>query len=383
VRRRRVNLHLFETPATHETRFLKGAFAVLGAGLAEEVVLLARQPGDLPSDEHPTDCVRVVRLPLNTRVLPANKLLALIKIAEAQWRFFRAAVRIRPQSVHCHSLSPLPAAVWAARRLGVPLVYDAHELETERNGLRGLKQKVDRWVERRLIRYCDAVIVVSDSIADWYARAYRIERPAVVRNIPDVRNQTSPEDRGILRRRFGIKDEALVFLYQGGLFVGRRIEQLLRVFAQAGPTRHVVFMGYGELEGLVREAAAQYSNIHFLPAVPPGDVLRHTVGADVGLVGVENICLSYFYCLPNKFFEYLLAGVPVLANDWPEMGKVVREQGCGWLVGEGEADWLAVVQRLRRAEVEAARTRAREAARHFSWENEEKVLLSVYRRLLA
>jgi glycosyltransferase involved in cell wall biosynthesis len=260
------------------------------------------------------------------------------------------------------------------------LVYDCHELETERNGLRGINQVVDRWVERALIRRCDAVVVVSESIADWYAGTYGIPRPAVVRNIPDVRGQAAGGDRRIFRERFGIPDEALVFVTQGALFAGRRIEELLRIFERAAPGRHLVVMGYGPLEELVRATAARVPNIHFQPAVPPGEVLRHTQGADVGIHGGENVCLSYYYSLPNKVFEYVLAGVPVLGNDWPEIRRLVAGEGCGWVVAE-EA-WQAAVDGLTWEAVAAARARTAAAAARYSWAQEETVLLDVYQKVL-
>ena len=133
--------------------------------------------------------------------------------------------------------------------------------------------------------------------------------------MPDTPAGPVPKKTAILRSELGIPDGDLVFLYQGGLFRARRIEQLLRVFSRAAKDRHVVFMGYGELERMVRSAAATNYNIHFRPAVSPHEVLA-LAGADVGLVGVENVCLSYYYSLPNKFFEEsLLAGVPVLGSD--------------------------------------------------------------------
>src|SRR5204862_484616 len=183
-----------------------------------------------------------------------------------------------------------------------------HELETETANNCGLRRLLSRRLERSLIRSCDSVVCVSDSIADWYAREYAISRPAVVRNIPDTRFHQAGEAQN-LRRRLHIPDGTLLFIYQGGLFRGRRVEQLIRVFESARQDRHLVFMGYGDLEELVKAAAARCGNIHFHPPVPPQEVLKHTAGADVGLIGVENVCLSYYYSLPNKLFEYLAAGI--------------------------------------------------------------------------
>lgn len=376
----RTHLHLFESPARHETRFLREASAVLNAGLADEVVLVARHEAGLPLEERVAPGVRIIRVRQRTRGLPANKILALVKLAEARWGFVRAALAQGGVAVHCHSIAPLAASVTVKRALGVPLIYDAHELETERNGLRGIKQRVERHVERRRIRDCDAVICVSDSIADWYAENYAIRRPTVIRNVPEP----SPPVRGRspLRERLGLDDEAIIFLYQGGLFRGRRVESVLQAFEGVRSPRHLVFMGYGELESLVRERSSRQANVHFIPAVPPTDVLRYTAGADVGICGVENVCLSYYYSLPNKFFECVHAGLGVLAPDFPELRRVVRTWGCGWLLGEEPAAWASAFRDLTREQMSEAGARSVAARDAFTWRAEEARLIDLYREVI-
>lgn len=378
-----INLHIHESALSNNSRDLKEAESVITAGLADEVVLVGRLGNGLEADQQAGKNIRILRLPQSTRRLPRNKFLALIKIAEATFRYVRAIRALRPKSIHCHSLSPLGACVLAKRLFRIPLIYDAHELETERNGLRGVNKRVDRWTERLLIRHCDAVLCVSDSIADWYARTYKIRRPVVVRNVPNVPACGRPEATpGLWRERFGIPAAHIVFIYQGGLFRGRRIEQFLRVFAEAKPDRHIVFMGYGEMQETIEEAARKHSNIHYAPAVRPHEVLRHTAGADVGLVGVENVCLSYYYSLPNKLFEFLLAGIPALMPRYPEMVRVTEGYGCGWVVGEQDADWLAEINAITPERIAAGREAARAAGDGLSWQNEAVKLTSVYRELL-
>jgi len=372
------NLHLSLSPMTHASRMERICRAIANSGRFESVIMVGCGAPGRPNMEcfGPVQAVRLSRRDQGTG--------ALGKIRQTVY-WMRAVLRhFRGQPVACvnpHSVAALPLAVLLKRRHRAKLVYDTHELETEAGGARGVIRPIYKLIESQLIHHCDAVVVVADSIADWYVKTYGIERPAVVRNMPDLRTQALPGDISMLRRHFGIPEQALIFIYQGGLFRGRRIEQFVRVFEKAKAGRHLVFMGYGKLEGVVREAAARNPNIHFLPAVPPGEVLRHTAGADVGLVGVENACLSYYYSLPNKLFEYVMAGLPVVMPDFPEMRKVAERAGCGWVVGEADADWLGVVNRLDWSAVTEGKVRARRAAGSFSWQEEEKTLLEVYRRL--
>ncbi len=375
----RTSLHVFLSPATHESRFLREASAILGAGLADRVLLLALHDPGLAESEELAAGVRVERIRLRSRGLPRGLLFQLLKAREWRRRIIRRAREVRPDAIVAHSLAALPVGAAVARVTSAPLLYDAHELETERNGLRGIRQAVERAVERSSIRRARAVVCVGDAIADWYAKAYDIPRPFVVRNV-SAGAVASPAPRpSFLRERFAVPDDALLFIYQGAFSRGRRIEQFLRIFARTG--HHVVFMGFGELEGLVRSYAARHPNIHLQPAVAPQEVLAHTAGADVGLVGVENVCLSYYYSLPNKLFEYLSAGLPVIAPDYPEIRRLVAGHDCGWVAGESDDDWFERISTLSPAMVAAGRLGAHSATAAYSWPAEERAFLDAYRSL--
>ena len=111
---------------------------------------------------------------------------------------------------------------------------------------------------------------------------------------------------------------------------------MLDVLPKISPSFHCIFMGYGALVPKVRQLAATSPNVHLLPAVHPQDVLSFTVGADVGVILVQKVSLSYYYSLGNKFFEYLMAGLPVIASDFPEMSKQSNPGIAGSFVNRQE-----------------------------------------------
>lgn len=355
---------------------------MIDSGLFTEVIVAAKWEPGLKVHDRLGPKIRVVRIKMRTLELPKIRLFQIVKYYEWRRSLLALAHEIKPAVVVAHSFGPLAAAISVKKHTGARLLYDAHELETERNGLSGLTQVVDKLLERRLIRHCDAVTVVCDSIADWYARAYGMPRPVVVRNVPELKAARPAANPRLWRERFNIPDDHFVFIYQGGLFRGRRIEQLLRVFEQAKPDRHIVFMGYGGIQVEVENAAKQHHNIHYAPAVKPDEVLRHTAGADVGLVGVANVCLSYYYSLPNKLFEFLLAGVPALMPAYPEMVCATQGSGCGWVVGEKDEDWLEAINALTAEQVVAGKQAAQAAGAGLSWRNEAAKLNGELQRLL-
>ena len=281
---------------------------------------------------------------------------------------------------NCHSLPLLPLSVLVKWWKGCVFIYDPHELETETAGLRGVRQKLARVVERTMIRFADAVCVVNRSIADWYEAAYGLQNVHVVRNVP-YRSHLLPERTGSLRCAIGLGPDSLLFLYQGLLAPGRGVDVLIEAFAKLPADRHLVFMGYGELADRIRAASNTHVNIHYLPAVPPDQLQRYTVDADVGISLIESVCLSYRLCLPNKLFEYAACGVPSVVSNFPEMAAFVDQYRCGWSIAPTTAELVRLVSNLTAEAIALRRNSALRASEVFCWQNEEPLLLSMYWQL--
>jgi glycosyltransferase involved in cell wall biosynthesis len=257
------------------------------------------------------------------------------------WKTTRHIISEKPLVIQAHSLAAMPAAVFAKAKLGTPILYDAHELETERAGWGRMQRSVAKVLERFLIKRADQTIVVSQKIADWYVQQYNITAPVLVRNMPKraiadlAKRKTSLDSAASapsLRRVLNIPDGDLLFVYPGAIGYGRGITILLEAFRNLPENFHFCALGYGEYAEMVTADAARYSNIHFHPAVPSETVLEFIREADVGVSIIEDVCLSYRYCLPNKIFETRLAGLPVLSSDLPEMANFVKTYSGGWVV---------------------------------------------------
>lgn len=358
------NLHVYPAAMRHETRILKGTRSIAETGRFERVLIAARERPSRAGRESLGPAREVWRLPVRSR----HKLLR-----HLEWlaRVYLAFRRQPIACVNCHSLSVLPLGVLFKRLHGARLVYDAHELETETAVMRGPRRTLSRLVEARLIGSVDRVVVVSESIARWYRDRYGLDNVTVVRNVPENDRGKASDD---VKATLGIPRGDLLFIYQGLLDAGRGIRILRRAFAGGDPTRHLVFMGHGAMEAEIRGWAARHGNIHFLPSVPPDQVVAAARGADVGLSLIEDVCLSYRYCLPNKLFEYVAAGLPVIVSDFPEMGAFVDAHGCGWRSPVDAAALRALVSRLTPEEIRERAARA--SAVTLSWKDEVEGLLA-------
>jgi glycosyltransferase involved in cell wall biosynthesis len=285
--------------------------------------------------------------------------------------------------INCHSIATFPLGTFLKFISGSKLVYDTHELETETIGVRGFRKKISKIIESSLIKHANLIIVACESAEKWYRDTYGCRQPiAVVRNIPSVQVVFHGEKTSsILKEKFGIPKEGLLFIYQGMFGKARGVEIILQAFSSAPKDRHVVFMGYGLLQPLIEEYQAKYHNIHLQMAVSPECVLEYTRSADVGLSIIEDICLNYRFALPNKLFEYISAGIPVIISDFQEMGKVIDECGCGWKINPDTRELAELISNVTSLEVVSKAANAQRNAGKYSWESEAKILLNAYRSI--
>ncbi len=356
----------------NDSRVLKEGLSLLKNGY--DVEIIAHHDKDLAKEENQGGLV-IKRLAYLDRSVTKSKLGKL----KAYLNFLKESVNYCKEFdiLHCNDINMLPIAVIIKKyyNKNVKIVYDAHEYETETYALNGIQKKITKLSEKQLIKYADRVITVSDSIAHEYVKLYGIKKPALVLNAPPYR-EVKKQDR--FRETFGIEGKTL-FLYQGGLGKNRGIELLIEVFKAIDDESVMIFMGYGELEALIVEASKESDNIFFHKAVSPDVLLEYTVSADFGIATIEDSCLSYRYCLPNKLFEYIMAEVPVIVSNLPEMSKVVKEGKIGVVLEEetlqGVTNAIKEAVALDKKEINK---NLKKVKKIYNWEEQEKVLLKVY-----
>ena len=246
--------------------------------------------------------------------------------------------RSRPSVVHASDLYSLPAARILARRTGAPLTYDAREVYPHVAATAGRPWISGFWrvVEAHLVRSCDAVFTVNESIAAHIAAQYGVPRPTVVENVPPFR---SVDQSHLLHSLLGISGDAPIILHQGHIKRDRGCEVLVRA-ASSVPDAYFVFLGDGplrpDLQALATSLGLQ-NRVRFLDPVPPDRLLEYSASATVGVTLLEDTCLNHRLALPNKLFEYLMARTPVLATDLPEIRRIVAGFGVGRLAIPGSS----------------------------------------------
>lgn len=255
----------------------------------------------------------------------------ILTFAELTFKFLYISIKFKPDIVHCHDVIVLPLGSIVKLLCRSKLIYDAHELESDRNGITRFQGFLTKFFEKSLWFTVDSLIVVSDSIGEWYVQNIGPKNYKVILNSPEIDLKTKFEDN-YLKLKFNIKPEDKVFIYIGILGRGRGIDLILEAFADPSRSSSVVFLGYGELAESVKKYSKEHENIFYHEPVHHDEVVSVASSADYGFCLIQNISLSDYLCLPNKLFEYCFAKVPVIASNFPELSEKVAKYNLGFCV---------------------------------------------------
>jgi glycosyltransferase involved in cell wall biosynthesis len=296
----------------------------------------------------------------------------------------------------CGSLTIAPAlrAADRARRGGRPsiVVYDAVDAVFEGNNVLAMPRLLRRWNahrERGWARRADARTTVNDALADRLADAWGTARPVVVPNYPAVGTSAPAGDR--IRAATGIPGHVRIVLFQGRLSPNLGLDEAASAVLQVQDAA-LVLIGFGRWSDRcrARDADPHFAGRHFtLPAVHPDELLDWTGSADVALIPLPPISTNQRLSTPNKFWEALAAGVPVVVSRHLEvMAAVVREHDLGVVAASSEpgdlARALSSVLDVPGAERRARRDRIMATAqRHYSWATAEAVYRDLVRTTAA
>lgn len=383
----------------NDARVLKEAQTLAAAQYRVKVFALHTPGKTLQSEvlQENLEVSRVARSPLwrwrrrkgtTTPVVPSSKTnsdhahITVLRVIARAWTHLCLLLKMaayRPDIIHAHDVNTLPTA-WLVRIItGAQLIYDAHEISTSREGYAGLKKIVAR-VEGFLLPRASAVITTTDTRAKYLARLYNVKRPFVLQNRP--RHFICSKTR-ILYEKLGLTEQRPILLYQGGLQSGRGLEKLIRCTKHLQPC-YVVLIGGGRLTAKlmhIRDELGLQNTVHFIPTVALSELPQYTAGADIAVQPIENTCFNHFSTDSNKLFEYIIAGVPTVATNFPEIRKVISKYQTGLLVPAGNDE--ALIESLNKLICDtllrqSLAENSKKAANNLSWETQERRFLQLY-----
>ncbi len=285
---------------------------------------------------------------------------------------------------HANDLNTLPQAIVCSklRLKPKPLIYDSHEVQSDRTGY---NPKTIKRIESFMLKFVDQMIVENHTRAKYNEDIYGFY-PKTLYNYSEKYNiEEKPQIN--LHKKIGINEDEKILLYQGGLQQGRGLELLIEAMDEI-EEGHLLFIGGGKLTQTLKEqaeASKQADRIHFLDKVPFQELPSYTREAYLGFQVLQNICFNHYSASSNKLFEYMMAHVPVISCDFPEIKKVVEETNTGIVVDSHSASEIAnaVNQLVKNTSLRNQLSEnTKQAKEIYNWNNEKSKLLEVYNQFV-
>lgn len=358
----------------HDQRVLKIAETV--KGLNCEIIIIGRRSGD---------CCKSNSIPFKTKRFRMIFRRGFLFYKFFNIRLFFFLLFHKYDLLVANDLDTLLPNFIVSKLKNLSLIYDSHEYFTGTPEV--LDRPIVKWVwktiEKSIFPGLKYVMTVSDSIALKYENEYGL-RPATVRNCSRASDGILP----FSREELGIDRDHLLLILQGtGLNVDRGGEELIAAISKTEKSS-LFIVGSGDLLDLLKSEVADQSlsdRIKFFPKMPWDSLMRFTKSADAGVSLDKDTNINYRFSLPNKLFDYISAGIPVIAGDLPEVSKIVRENNCGIILPEVSAEEIAKAIRELREKPDLFSQLKRNAvftSESINWERESAKVVEFYKSVL-
>ena len=296
---------------------------------------------------------------------------------EFNWKLYKELLKKADKNMILLSndLDTLLANYLVSKKLGIPLVFDSHEIFTEMPAINGrFTQRIWRSLESFIAPKLKFMMTASESYADWFAKTYGIERPTVVQNFPvKIENSQNYSEINLMK----------IILYQGVINPSRGLDKMIPAMKEIENAEFWIY-GDGPKKGeylALTKALGLEDKVKFLGKLLPEKLREITKKADVGLSIEENNGLSYFYSMPNKVSDYIQARIPVVVSNFPEMGKVIDRFQVGEKINSHDelAEKINIVLGKGKNFYE---DNLNKAANELCWEKEEPKIISIFNKVV-
>lgn len=283
-------------------------------------------------------------------------------------------IRSRADIYFAEDFYTLPFVTILSRIKKAKVYYNSRELYAFLGGLRNrpILQWFVKSIEKIFIRKVDLVLTTGEMDSHFLENFYNISNTLLIRNIPLLKHPDAIID---FRAKYNLSSETLILLYQGVLLEGRGIPLIFSAIKFL-PETVLILLGDGEQRNNYERLASELNisnRVYFTGAIDQKELINYTAGGDIGLSLIENISVSYYHALPNKLFEYIMAGLPVLSSDLPQMKRIVETYRVGEAVNISDSNiFLETLKRWidNPALIQEFKKKCTEAAKELNWQEE-------------
>ena len=287
--------------------------------------------------------------------------------------------------IHAHDLDTLAPAIKEAKKRKIPIIYDSHEIYHEMAGerLSGFMVSLLRSYEKRMVKKPDALITVNEKLEDVF-KNFGARNTHVIMNC----RQDEPVnmlDVDVLEKKLGLKDRKTA-IYIGVLEPNRQLLELAKTHIASHNNFVLIYGGYGSLEAEIKKLAdSSKGRLLFLGRVPPKEVPAYNELAHVLFATYDPALKNNRLGAPNKLFESMGAGRPIVVSKGTYAGQVVERTNSGLTADyDGKTALQVISKLLDDAELYSKCAKAGRMAfeNQYNWLAQEKKLLAIYSNLL-
>jgi glycosyltransferase involved in cell wall biosynthesis len=292
--------------------------------------------------------------------------------------------------VHAHDADTLFVALLVRLMAKIPFVYDAHELwEARLTASWSWVARYYRWMLNRAARQWAGTITVSPGIQAWMVERFSLAtEPTLVRNCPSEASIPARESKGSLRVRADVPDGCQLLVHVGSMGPNRGVVEAIEALKLLPPNVFLVLIGSADQRSRDRVASAAEQHgvldrVRLVSPVPEDEVPTVIQDADASVVYPQGRSLNSLYSLPNKLFQSIQAGLPVVGSDAPDVADIITSLGIGPIAPAYNVPALARAIEDALNSGSTYREAARAAAPVITWEHEFPNADSLYRSVLA
>ena len=296
------------------------------------------------------------------------------------YHMYKKCLELKPDIIHANDFDTLPAAYLAAKKLKCAVVYDSHEIYSRQPQLEKntLFRKTIEMIEGHIVKKVDAMLSVSNAAAEVFVSMYGIKKPTVVTNTSfKVDKNTLPP-----------KNDGFQIVYQGIISPNRGYDEFVAAAESINPDVKLIVRGFGpSKEKLIKfaEDIGICDRIDFAPAVEIKDLIPEAAKSHIGAVLTVPVSDNFKYTVSNKIFEYIQARIPVILSDVPEHRYINDKYNVGIILDDVTPENIAKAINELYENKELYNTlcaNVEKAAEELCWENEGKILVGVYERVV-
>ncbi len=280
--------------------------------------------------------LKIIDCKLGSIKNPCGKFFTIVNIIKFWYLCSKVIKRGSYDYIHCNDLDTLGVLFFLPKHYAHRVVYDAHELYPETLPINGLRYKLWNFIERQLTNKVKAIVVPEINRSEFLRKKYKLNKNIyVINNFPRYQSVVPYN----IKNKLNLSNATKLIIYLGALMPDRGIEVTIKALKNLSKDYVLVLIGYAhEKQYLVslKKLAGENelaNRVLFYGSISPEEVLPVIAGGDIGIALYNNNNLNNYYCAPNKVFDYIMAGIKVVTNDYPSL-RMLRNYGFVRLLSE-------------------------------------------------